>query len=347
MPLVAHSQLPAFDRIHDEGTTVITAADAAGSAKAQLRVGLLNLMPDAALAATERQFLRLVSSAAEQANIWVYPFTIAADHRSQDARWHIDHHYARWDTLRSEGVDALIVTGANPARNRLALEVFWDDMIDVLDWARGNVHSVLCSCLATHAVLQHEFGVRRTLLPEKRWGVYSHQVLEDHPLVEGLGPFVDAPHSHRYEVTAQQLESSGARMLMESEEAGAHMAVSDDGFYIYFQGHPEYDAESLLKEYKREVGRFYRGERDNYPPVPANYFHESARELLAEHRHQIELAKSAGSEEPLFPEDDLVSHHTDTWTDAGRIIYNNWLGSVLDATVTLGSSTPGRSTSAE
>jgi homoserine O-succinyltransferase len=331
VPLVAHSQLPAFDRISDEGTSVITSADAAGSASPRLRVGLLNLMPDPALAATERQFLRLVSSAAEHTNIWVYPFTIAAEHRSRDARWHIDHHYARWDTLRADGVDALIVTGANPARNRLALEVFWDDMIDVLDWARDNVHSVLCSCLATHAVLQHEFGVRRSLLPQKRWGVYGHDVLGEHPLVDGLGPVVDAPHSHRYEVTAKQLQESGAHMLMDSEAAGAHMAVSDDDFYIYFQGHPEYDAESLLKEYKREVGRFYRGERDEYPPFPENYFDEPAQDVLAEHQHEIELAKSSGSEEPPFPEDDLVSHHTDTWTEAGRIIYNNWLGSVCES----------------
>jgi len=333
MPLVAHSQLPAFDRISDEGTAVISVADASGSTKPGLRVGLLNLMPDAALAATERQFLRLVSSAAEQANIWVYPFTVAAEHRSQDARWHIEHHYTPWDELRAGGVDALIVTGANPARNRLPLEVFWDDMIEVLDWARGNVHSVLCSCLATHAVLQHEFDVRRTLLPQKRWGVYSHQVLGDHPLVAGLPSVVDAPHSHRYEVTAQQFEATGAHLLMDSDEAGAHMAVSGDGFYIYFQGHPEYDAESLLKEYKREVGRFYRGERDDYPPFPANYFDGSAREQLVIHREEIEDAKSDGFEEPLFPEDDLVSHHTDTWTDAGRIIYNNWLDSVCESIV--------------
>lgn len=336
MALVAHSELPSFDRIRDEGISVITPADAAGSAKPGLRVGFLNLMPDAALAATERQFLRLVSSAADQANIWVYPFTIAAEHRSRDARWHIDHHYSRWEKVRNEGVDALIVTGANPARNRLALEVFWDDMIEVLEWARGNVHSVVCSCLATHAVLQHDFGVHRKLLPQKRWGVYSHDVMAENPLVEGLGQVVDAPHSHRYEVTAEQIRSSGGLVLMDSDEAGVHMAVSGDGFYIYFQGHPEYDAESLLKEYKREVGRFYRGEREAYPPYPGHYFDDAARLLLDRHRQEIEQAKEAGSEEPPFPEDGEVSHHIDTWTDAGRVIYQNWLGSVRESIVPVG-----------
>lgn len=337
MALVAHSELPSFDRIRDEGISVITPADASGSAKPGLSVGFLNLMPDAALAATERQFLRLVSSAADQANIWVYPFTIASEHRSRDARWHIDHHYTRWEKLANDGVDALIVTGANPARNRLALEVFWDDMIEVLEWARSNVHSVVCSCLATHAVLQHDFGVHRKLLPQKRWGVYSHEVIVEHPLVEGLGPVVDAPHSHRYEVTAEQITSSGGLVLMDSEEAGAHMAVSGDGFYIYFQGHPEYDAESLLKEYKREVGRFYRGEREEYPPFPAHYFEDPARRLLDQHRQEIEQAKAADADEPPFPEDGVVSHRSDTWTKAGRIIYQNWLGSVRESIVPVGS----------
>jgi homoserine O-succinyltransferase len=47
-----------------------------------------------------------------------------------------------------------------------------------------------------------------------------------------------------------------------SAQVGVHMAVSPDQFRaVYTQGHPEYDANSLLKEYKREVFRFLNGEQ--------------------------------------------------------------------------------------
>ena len=37
---------------------------------------------------------------------------------------------------------------------------------------------------------------------------------------------------------------------------------------VYFQGHPEYNINSLLKEYKREVMRYFTDQRTDYPPEP-------------------------------------------------------------------------------
>jgi homoserine O-succinyltransferase len=328
MALVATSRLPAFDTMEAEGVPV-AGPEEVGDLPS-ISVGLLNLMPDAALRATDRQFIRLLSSAAEELDTWVHPFTVAAEHRDDDARRHVAEHYSTFDRVTGSGLDALIVTGANPAQDDLERETFWGDLVDVLDWATESTSSILCSCLATHAVLQKYRGMKRTRLPRKRWGVYSHKMLEDHPLLEGLDDLVEAPHSHWYDVTREEMESVGLTVVLESEEAGVHMAVDDDDFYVFFQGHPEYEVVSLLKEYRRELGRFWRGERDEYPPVPENYLDEAALAQLEDYRPILEKAKAKRVRPPLLVEDDLLPKETHTWIEDGKVIYRNWLRRLAD-----------------
>lgn len=328
MALVAHSALPAFDAMRDEGVPVAGPADARGVSS--VSVGVLNLMPDAALRATDRQFVRLVSAAADDFDVWVYPFTVAAEHRGDDARRHIAEHYVTFDDVKGKGLDALIITGANPAEDDLERETFWSGLSEVLDWATVSTRSILCSCLATHAVLQKYRGMKRTRLAQKRWGVYSHEVLAEHPLLEGLSGPVEAPHSHWYDVTRSEMESVGLTVLLESDQAGVHMAVDDEDFYVFFQGHPEYDLISLLKEYRRELGRFWRGERDDYPPVPENYFDGSALGVLEEYRPVLEAARSEGREPPRLDEGELLPQGVHTWSRDGSVIYRNWLRRVAN-----------------
>lgn len=323
MSLVVDSSLPAFETMRAEGVPLIGSDDAGDLPS--VSVGLLNLMPDAALRATDRQFVRLVSAAADDLDIWVSPFTIAAESRGEEARRHVADYYTSFEHVRSSGLDALIVTGANPAQDDLERESFWGGLGDVLDWATGATQSVMCSCLATHAVLQKYRGMRRTRLPQKRWGVYSHYVLKDHQLLDGLAGPVEAPHSHWYDVTREEFESVGFTVVLESEEAGVHMAVDDDDFYVFFQGHPEYDLISLLKEYRRELARFWRAERDDYPPVPEHYFDADALSRLEEYRPILVKAKADGVEPPRLVEEDLLPTATHTWNQDGQVIYRNWL----------------------
>jgi homoserine O-succinyltransferase/O-acetyltransferase len=323
MALIQHSTLPAFDTMRWEGVLTIPPEEA--GRRASISVGLLNLMPDAALRATDRQFIRLLSSAAEEIDIWVHPFTVAAEYRGDDARRHVDDHYSTFDEVSRSGLDALVVTGANPAQDDLERETFWEGLVEVLEWARTSTRSILCSCLATHAVLQKYRGMRRTRLSQKRWGVYSHRVLKEHSLLEGLEEPVEAPHSHWYDVTREEMESVGLTVILESDEAGVHMAVDDNDFYVFFQGHPEYDLVSLLKEYRRELGRFWRGERHDYPPVPEHYFSDSALAILNRYRPILEKAKAKGVRPPLLAEDNLLPKKNHIWNAQGRVIYRNWL----------------------
>lgn len=327
MPLVAHSELPAFETLRQEGVSVTTSVLASQSGLPALRIGLLNLMPDAALRATDRQFIRLVSSYGASTNLYVYPFTVAAEDRGEAAQQHVNDHYEIFEALTRTGLDALIVTGANPKHVDLAKETFWEPMIEVLDWGRANVHSILCSCLATHAVLKQYQTIERTPLPEKRWGVYSHRLLvDDHPLLAGIEPPIDAPHSHLYDISRATMESVGLHVLAESDEAGVHMAVSDDDFsFVFFQGHPEYDGISLMKEYKREVGRFVDGERPDYPPYPEHYFDDAALGQLEDYKQRVIAAQSDKIQPPVFPEAEVAQGRNSTWTKAGQTIYANWL----------------------
>jgi len=300
----------------------------------ELHIGFLNMMPDAALQATERQFIRLVGGCNRIAQFYVYPFSLPGLPRSDDALQYIERYYSRFEDLRGEGLDALIITGANVANPALDKEPFWDPLIEVVSWAQDNVTSILCSCLATHALLKHFHGIERQPLPEKRWGVYRHRLsTPTHPLLREINTRFDAPHSRYNDISRQQLEAAGLTVLAESPEGGVHMAASPDQFRIvYFQGHPEYDINSLLKEYKREVKRFLAGELEGPPPFPENYFSDEAAKLAR--KHVDAAAKSPGAAERIVDtlEKDIEPLLDNTWGDTARAIVNNWLGLVYKFT---------------
>ncbi|NNC78273.1 MAG: homoserine O-succinyltransferase, partial [Woeseiaceae bacterium] len=200
-------------------------------------------------------------------------------------------------------------------------------LIDVAEWAENNVASVLCSCLATHALLKHFHGIDRQPMQQKRWGVFSHRISDElHPLIRDINTRFDVPHSRYNDISREQLTAAGLNVLAESADGGVHLAVSpDQARVIYFQGHPEYDRVSLLKEYKREVLRFASGERKDVPPFPENYFPDAARQLI-----EPALADTAALADIL---DRAVEPHLDnTWGDTAKAIINNWLGIVYQLT---------------
>jgi homoserine O-succinyltransferase len=334
MPLVAHSELPTFGDLRQQGHVVLSLDRAVHQDIRELHVGFLNMMPDAALRATERQFIRLVGSCNRIAQFFVYPFSLPALERSTDTQAYIDRYYSDFETLRGAGLDALIITGANVENPALENEAFWEPLIEVVDWARDNVASILCSCLATHAVLKHLHGIDREPLPRKRWGVYSHRVsATGHPLLRDINTRFDVPHSRYNDISREQLEAAGLTILAESVDGGVHMAASPDQFrVIYMQGHPEYDASSLLKEYRRELYRYAIGERDNPPPLPENYLSGEAERFALAAVEAAALAREGGATRKDTLEADVGAMLDNTWGDTAKAIINNWLGLVYGLT---------------
>lgn len=334
MPLVAHTKLPTFERLRQEGETVLPGDLALQQEIRELHIGLLNMMPDAALEATERQFFRLIGESNQIAQFYVHPFTLSALPRGNAAQAHIDQYYESFDAIKEQGLDALIITGANVVGSELSEQPFWLPLIEVIDWAYENVTSTLCSCLTTHAVMEFRYKQKRRPLNSKRWGVYSHRVVDrQHPLVNGVNTRFDVPHSRFNQIDRQQFETSGLHVLAESDEAGVHLAVSEDYFrLVLFQGHPEYDIISLLKEYKREVKRYFSGDVEDYPLFPENYFSLKLQAILNEHREKIEFAKKNKQSFPALPEDLIAEVLDNTWHDTAEAVINNWIGKVYQIT---------------
>jgi len=292
------------------------------------------MMPDAALRATERQFMRMITSCNQIAQFYIHPFSIKGIERDQTAQMHIDKYYEDFDEIKAQGLDALIISGANPSKAELTDESYWPGVVEVFEWAKNNVTSILCSCLASHAAFKQFYGVERQPLGYKLWGVYSHQIVQPtHPLVANINTRFDVPHSRFNEVSEQQLVDAGLSVLIGGKVSGVHLAVSEDLFReVYFQGHPEYNINSLLKEYKREVMRYFTSQRNDYPPEPDNYFSVDANTLLRDYQKKVETAKFEKSELPDFPETEFEKFIDNTWWDTGKAVFNNWLGLVYQLT---------------
>ncbi len=334
MPLVEHLDLPTFSRLREQGHEVLPLDRAVHQDIRELHIGFLNMMPDAALEATERQFIRLVGNCNRIAQFYVYPFSLPGLNRSDASRKYIERYYCKFEDLQEQGLDALIITGANVENPSLEQEPFWQPLMEVVRWADQNVSSTLCSCLATHALLKYLYNIERRPLPQKRWGVFSHRISSPgHPLLRGINTRFDVPHSRYNEISKQQLDNAGLSILVESEEGGVHMAVSPDQFrMIYFQGHPEYDKNSLLKEYKRELLRFLSGELELPPQVPAHYFTSEAIQIAEQYLAGATSGRTREADGTVDLEDRLEALLDNTWGDTAKAVVNNWLGLVYQVT---------------
>lgn len=296
-----------------------------------LVIGLLNNMPDAALEATEQQFSVLLGAAAGARSVRLRFSSLPELARAGAARARIDSHYYPLEDLLSQRPDALIVTGTEPRTPALEEEPYWDRLVRLIEWAETHTASSIWSCLAAHALAQALRGVRRQRLPEKRFGVFAHNVAAEMPLLEGIHAPLLTPHSRWNELRVGDLESAGFDILSASPESGADLfAHAGRSLLVCFQGHPEYDALTLLKEYRRDVGRFLRGEQPAWPNLPHGYLDGPALKLIAAFRERAETA-----EDPellgAFPMGPLAAGLAARWQPGAAAIYRNWLRYVASA----------------
>jgi len=253
-----------------------------GGAARPLVIGLVNNMPDAALAATESQFHRLIQTAAGDRAVRLKLFSMPQIPRSEAARDAMAARYASTETLPSAGVDALIVTGAEPLAADLRDEPYWDSLAALVDWAEASTVSTIWSCLAAHAAVLHLDGIKRRPLAVKCSGVFAIERSSRHPLLKDAVRPLLVPHSRLNALAEHDLEVAGYRIVSRSTEIGVDTFVRKGAsLFVFFQGHPEYDAESLMMEYRRDVRRFLRSERAIHPGVPVGYFDAATERALA------------------------------------------------------------------
>lgn len=298
--------------------------------RAHIDVALINNMPDSAFEATELQFHNLLASAARSMDVRLRCFSLPEIVRGDAARHRIADHYCDLRDLWDCDLDALIVAGTEPKSPDLRQEVYWNHLTAVMDWAKTEIVSSVWSCLAAHAAVLHLDGVPRQPLAQKCCGVFEHE-LTAHPLTRGLSETQRTPHSRWNTVLRPALEASGYQVLTNSPLAGVNLFIKQSGSqFIFWQGHPEYDDRSLLKEYQRDVQRFVRKERETYPIMPYGYFSSAAVERLA----AFEARALAAPHEGLigeFPYEFASAGLQNTWRASAIQFYQNWLTAVVDA----------------
>ena len=290
-----------------------------------LVIGLINNMPDSALEGTEAQFGGVLAAAAGERTVSLRLASLPEVPRGPDARARIAARYWSLDQLWTHPPDAIIVTGTEPKTAVLSDEPYWQRLVELIEYADAKLISSVWSCLAAHAAVLHLDGIARKRLDAKRFGVFEQRVTAAHPLTETIGEKIRVPHSRWNNVPAEALTAADYSLLTRSAEGDADLFVKQrHSLFVFFQGHPEYEARTLLKEYQRDFGRFISGEYRAYPRVPADYFSPEAVNRLAEFEQRLRAGEFA---EPLtaFPFAALAASIEAPWLAPARQVYKNWL----------------------
>jgi homoserine O-succinyltransferase len=247
-----------------------------------LEVGIVNNMGDSGLRVAERHFADLIRAASITRAVNIHLFHIPEIPRGRSAAAHLDVNYRKISDLYRTPLDGLIVTGAEP-RNVLSQEPYWEPMRDVIDWAERNTISSIFSCLAAHAAVLHLDGIERRRLSTKCSGVFDFAHGGESPLLEGMPTIVSVPHSRWNEVTLNDLTACGYQILTYSPGVGADIFVKrSQSLFVFLQGHPEYESDTLLREYRRDLGRYFRGESSFCPAPPHGYGDDVADQGLVD-----------------------------------------------------------------
>ena len=289
MPIKIADSLPARAILEREKIFVMTQERALHQDIRPLRMLILNLMPTKAV--TETQLLRCLSNTPLQLEITLMKTDTYQSKNTPDD--HLLSFYTTFDQVKNDRFDGFIITGAPVETLPFEQVQYWDELCSIMDWSRTNVTSTFHICWGAQAALYHHYGIQKYPLPEKMFGVFAHEVLdEDCPLTRGFDDHFRAPHSRHTEVRAEDIKRVPAlELLATSREAGVYLAQSRDGRQVFVTGHGEYDAETLSLEYFRDR------ERGMPIDLPRNY----------------------------FPGGDSRNPPKKTWRSHGHLLYANWI----------------------
>ena len=289
MPVKLPSTLPAAKILTEENIFIMDDRRAMMQDIRPLKIAILNLMPTKEV--TETQLLRLLGNTPLQIEITL--LSMASHESSNTSREYLDAFYRTFDSVKDLKFDGLIITGA-PVENMPFAEVdYWEEMTRIMDWSKTHAYSTLHICWASQAALFHQYGIDKHRLDDKAFGIFEHRVLNPlHKLVRGFDESFNAPHSRHTTIYKEDIERiPELEILAESEEAGVYLIASRDGRSIYVSGHSEYDADTLAKEYTRDVAKGLKID------VPRNY----------------------------YPDDDPARPPRVTWRAHANLLFVNWL----------------------
>ncbi|GAB6137555.1 homoserine O-acetyltransferase MetA [Halanaerobaculum tunisiense] len=292
MPIKVPDKLPAVKTLEEENIFVMKHSRAYSQDIRALKILILNLMPLKKV--TETHLLRLLGNTPLQVDVrLLHPDSYTPKNTSEE---HLSSFYKTLDDVKNEKFDGMIITGA-PVEHLTYKEVnYWSELQEIMEWSKHNVTSTLHLCWAAQAGLYHHFDIPKYELPEKTFGVFAHNIREEHrescKLLRGFDDQYLCPHSRNTEVRQNDIEAvSDLKILTESAEAGVCIVATQDGRQIFVTGHPEYDRNTLQQEYKRDL------EKGLDIAKPKNY----------------------------FPEDDPTNSPVVKWRAHANLLFSNWL----------------------
>ncbi len=289
MPIKIPNELPATKTLAAENIFVMTDERAVSQDIRPLQILLLNLMPTKI--DTETQLSRLLGNTPLQVELTLMHMR---SHRSKNtSEEHLLAFYTTFDQICHKNFDGMIITGAPVEQMEFEEVEYWEELCEIMDWSLSHVHSTFHICWGAQAGLYHHFGVQKRPLEKKLFGVFPH--VADYKrsiLFRGFDDVFMVPHSRHTTIDRADLEGiPGLKILASSEQAGVFALSTKNGRQIFITGHPEYDADTLKKEYVRDVTAGKPIE------VPFNY----------------------------FPGDDPAKHPVATWRSSANLLYSNWL----------------------
>jgi homoserine O-succinyltransferase len=264
MPIKIQSDLPAKEILEKENIFVMDETRAVHQDIRPIHILILNLMP--LKEDTELHLLRSLSNTPLQVDV---SFMAMSSHQSKNTSTsHLNQFYKEFSDVREHRFDGLIITGAPVEQMDFEAVDYWDELVEVMDWAQTHVTSTLYICWGAQAGLYHHYGLQKQMLKEKMFGLFWHRVQNRKiPLVRGFDDQFLAPHSRHTEVSAEDIHNCpDITVLAESDEAGILLAMAKEGRQIFIMGHLEYDRVTLDEEYRRDL------EKGLTIQMPKNYY---------------------------------------------------------------------------
>ena len=289
MPIKIKENLPAQGILENENVFVMTENRAMHQDIRPLNLLIFNLMPTKI--ETETQLLRKLSNTPLQVNVeFLQTASYIPTHIDSD---HMESFYTTFDNVKNRKFDGLIITGAPLEKFKFEEVAYWDELCEIMDWAETHVHCTYYLCWGAFAGLYHHYKIECPLLDVKLSGIYSHRVLKKtSPLFRGFDDIFYAPHSRLLGIREDDIKNIPELELMAvSDEAGVTIVKTLDSRKFFVTCHAEYDADTLAKEYFRDLNKGMN------PEVPKNY----------------------------FPDDNPENPPIVNWRSTGELLYTNWL----------------------
>lgn len=264
MPIRVQGDLPAKAVIERENIFIMDEKRAISQDIRPLQIAILNLMP--IKHDTEIQLMRALSNTPLQVDI---TFVCMETHVSKNTpASHLNKFYSKFSEIKDRHFDGLIITGAPVEQIEFEEVNYWEELKELMDWSDTNVFSTLHICWGAQAGLYYRYGINKSRLDKKAFGIFEHKVIHRKvPLMRGFDDIFLAPHSRHTVVSKDEIEAcEDLTILAESDMAGVFVAIGKEGKHIFVLGHPEYDRETLDIEYKRDRDKGLDIE------IPYNYY---------------------------------------------------------------------------